>query len=29
MIFKIWSLDGPFSSRILTPAANLPMIINM
>jgi hypothetical protein len=29
LIFKIWSLDGPFSSRILTPAANPPMIINM
>jgi hypothetical protein len=27
LIFKIWSLDGPFSSRILTPAANPPMII--
>jgi hypothetical protein len=24
LIFKIWSLDGPFSSRILTPAANPP-----
>jgi hypothetical protein len=27
LIFKIWSLDGPFSSRILTLAANPPMII--
>jgi hypothetical protein len=27
MIFKIWSLDGLFSIRILTPAANPPMII--
>jgi hypothetical protein len=27
LIFKIWSLDGPFSSRILTQAANPPMII--
>jgi hypothetical protein len=27
LIFKIWSLDGPFSSRILTLAATLPMII--
>jgi hypothetical protein len=27
LIFKIWSLDGPFSSRILTPAATPPMII--
>jgi hypothetical protein len=27
LIFKIWCLDGPFSSRILTPAANPPMII--
>jgi hypothetical protein len=27
LIFKIWSLDGPFSSRILTPAATPLMII--
>jgi hypothetical protein len=27
LIFKIWCLDGHFSSRILTPAANPPMII--
>jgi hypothetical protein len=27
LIFKIWYLDGPFSSRILTPVANPPMII--
>jgi hypothetical protein len=27
LIFKIWCLDGPFSSRILTPGANPPMII--
>jgi hypothetical protein len=27
LIFQKWCLDGPFSSRILTPAANLPMII--
>jgi hypothetical protein len=26
-IFKIWSPDGPFSSRILTLAAAPPMII--
>jgi hypothetical protein len=24
---QIWSPDGPFSSRILTPAATPPMII--
>jgi hypothetical protein len=27
LIFEIWCLDGPFSSRILTPGANPPMII--
>jgi hypothetical protein len=27
LIFKIWSLDGHFSSRILTLAATPPMII--
>jgi hypothetical protein len=24
---ETWCLDGPFSNRILTPAANPPMII--
>jgi hypothetical protein len=27
LIFELWCPDGPFSSRILTPAANPPMII--
>jgi hypothetical protein len=27
LIFKIWCLDGPFSSRILTTTASSPLII--